>query len=275
MDPKKKLCVVPACQNLRFDLVHKFPMREDRAEIWRKTLKIAKLNALEMADIRKRLFVCSRHFLPSDYKNLESRSLNWNAVPSINLNTFDNPECLDSCTYNVTSDSLAATLCTSSLASSRPETSPVAVTPKKPPNITPSTPPMPALSLSATPSPTAVRRISLSSLPLSPETTVKAAVRAARPSITSQLRRLVKAKKISSGETRTPQRMIMKASEIKLVLKSMKEKKSQTTLRLEAPNLRNPNIPSLSPELHKKKLLKEEEGQVQFVYQMDLEKEGE
>lgn len=80
-------------------------MRADRAEIWRKALKISDLDDLEMTDIRKRLFVCSRHFLPSDYKNLESRSLNWNAVPSINLTAFDNNNCMDSCTYIITTSS--------------------------------------------------------------------------------------------------------------------------------------------------------------------------
>lgn len=49
-----------------------------------------------MDDLRKRSFVCSRHFLPCDYKNAQSRSLNWNAVPKINLSRYDNPIGLDS-----------------------------------------------------------------------------------------------------------------------------------------------------------------------------------
>lgn len=49
-----------------------------------------------MEDIRKRYFICSRHFLPSDYKNAQSRSLNWNAVPKINLTCYDNRNGLDS-----------------------------------------------------------------------------------------------------------------------------------------------------------------------------------
>lgn len=131
MDAKKKPCVVPACRNLRFDLVHRFPMRGDRAEIWRKTLKIEEINSLDIVDVRKRFFVCSRHFLPSDYKNTESRGLNWNAVPSINLITFDNPNCMDSCSYDAaeahkstqaaTAESSKPCLSQESAASSKPQ----------------------------------------------------------------------------------------------------------------------------------------------------------
>lgn len=35
--------------------------------------------------IRKRFFICSRHFAKASYKNAESRSLNFTAVPSLNI----------------------------------------------------------------------------------------------------------------------------------------------------------------------------------------------
>lgn len=98
---KKKLCVVPVCRHLRFALVHKFPMSLERAELWRTALNIPELTHLDWPDIRKRLFVCSRHFLLSDYKNMDSKNLNWNAVPSINLTTFDDFNCMDTCTFDV------------------------------------------------------------------------------------------------------------------------------------------------------------------------------
>lgn len=39
--------------------------------------------------VRKRYFICSRHFSLKEYKNAESRSLNLTAVPSLNLNDLD------------------------------------------------------------------------------------------------------------------------------------------------------------------------------------------
>lgn len=42
-----------------------------------------------LADIRRKFFICSRHFRAEDYKHAQSRSLNQNAVPSLNLHTLD------------------------------------------------------------------------------------------------------------------------------------------------------------------------------------------
>lgn len=86
---------------MRFHLVHKFPMKDDRAELWRKALNIPELMAMHIRDIRIKYLVCSRHFRKTDYKNENSRSLNWNAVPSINLLRFDDKDCHDSATFDV------------------------------------------------------------------------------------------------------------------------------------------------------------------------------
>lgn len=79
-------------------------MKDDRAEMWREALKIPELMAMTIKDIRLKCLVCSRHFKKTDYKNNQSRSLNWNAVPSINLITFDDKNCNDSVTYDISNN---------------------------------------------------------------------------------------------------------------------------------------------------------------------------
>jgi len=59
---KKRACLLPTCKGERFDLVHKFPMDKERAELWRKALDIADLYNYPLEQLRKRVFICSRHF---------------------------------------------------------------------------------------------------------------------------------------------------------------------------------------------------------------------
>uniref|UniRef100_A0A1B0CUK0 Trimethyllysine dioxygenase, mitochondrial n=1 Tax=Lutzomyia longipalpis TaxID=7200 RepID=A0A1B0CUK0_LUTLO len=92
---KKRACVVPVCKDERFDLVHKLPMNQERAEEWVTNLDIPELATHSIEDLRKRIFVCSRHFRRQDYKNIESRCLNKTAVPSINLKALDNFNVID------------------------------------------------------------------------------------------------------------------------------------------------------------------------------------
>jgi hypothetical protein len=51
---------------------------------------IPKINSLTVDEIKKKYFICSRHFLAKDYKNAISRSVNTTAIPSINLDSLDN-----------------------------------------------------------------------------------------------------------------------------------------------------------------------------------------
>uniref|UniRef100_A0AAG5DFJ6 Trimethyllysine dioxygenase, mitochondrial n=1 Tax=Anopheles atroparvus TaxID=41427 RepID=A0AAG5DFJ6_ANOAO len=87
-----RLCCVPCCKNEKFSLVHKFPSDNERAERWRRALAIDNFIGLPIEVIRKRYYVCSRHFRDSDYKNKASRSINTTAVPSINLFALNEPE---------------------------------------------------------------------------------------------------------------------------------------------------------------------------------------
>lgn len=92
MTPKehiKRLCLIPLCKNERFDLVHKFPMDNQRAEEWRRAINIPEINSLSLDLLRKRT-ICSKHFRKEDYKNIESRSLNKTAVPSLNFTQTQN-----------------------------------------------------------------------------------------------------------------------------------------------------------------------------------------
>lgn len=91
---KLKLCVLPTCKGKRYDLVHKFPMNQERAQQWIDIIDLPELKNIPLDKVRKRFFVCSRHFRPQDYKNCESRSLNITAYPSLHLKVseFDSNE---------------------------------------------------------------------------------------------------------------------------------------------------------------------------------------
>ncbi|XP_049297013.1 uncharacterized protein LOC125770944 [Anopheles funestus] len=92
---KLRSCCVPCCKDEKFPLVHKFPSDNERAEQWRRVLGIDSFIGLPIEVIRKRYYICSRHFRDSDYKNKASRSINVTAVPSINLVTLNDPEGLN------------------------------------------------------------------------------------------------------------------------------------------------------------------------------------
>ncbi|XP_035905202.1 uncharacterized protein LOC118509122 [Anopheles stephensi] len=92
---KLRSCCVPCCKDEKFSLVHKFPSDNERAEQWRRVLGIDSFIGLPIEIIRKRYYICSRHFRDSDYKNKASRSINITAVPSINLVTLNDPEGLN------------------------------------------------------------------------------------------------------------------------------------------------------------------------------------
>uniref|UniRef100_A0A182M3T7 trimethyllysine dioxygenase n=1 Tax=Anopheles culicifacies TaxID=139723 RepID=A0A182M3T7_9DIPT len=92
---KLRSCCVPCCKDEKFTLVHKFPSDNERAEHWRRVLGIDSFIGLPIEIIRKRYYICSRHFRDSDYKNKASRSINVTAVPSINLVTLNDPEGLN------------------------------------------------------------------------------------------------------------------------------------------------------------------------------------
>lgn len=87
--------MVPVCGNTKFNLVHKFPADKERFEQWIEALSlngertVTKLQNLTPDAVRKRYFVCARHFTLSEYKHTASRSLNLTAVPKLNLRKLD------------------------------------------------------------------------------------------------------------------------------------------------------------------------------------------
>lgn len=82
---KLKLCAIPTCEGKRYDLVHKFPMNNERAQQWIDAIDMPELRGMPLDKVRKRFFICSKHFRPQDYKNCESRSLNTTAYPRLLL----------------------------------------------------------------------------------------------------------------------------------------------------------------------------------------------
>lgn len=88
-----KSCVIPICEGKKFSLVHKFPADSQRYTEWQNAIQkdgpIEKLHDKSHDAIRKRYFICARHFSLSSYKNIESRSLNLTAVPHLNLTNLD------------------------------------------------------------------------------------------------------------------------------------------------------------------------------------------
>lgn len=82
---KLKLCAISTCEGKRYDLVHKFPMNNERAQQWIDAIDMPELREMPLDKVRKRFFICSKHFRPQDYKNCESRSLNTTAYPRLHL----------------------------------------------------------------------------------------------------------------------------------------------------------------------------------------------
>lgn len=95
-DRKLRPCAMPSCQGERFDLVHKFPMDNERAKTWLRSINVPELNGLPLDQLRKKYFICSKHFRKIDYKNCESRSLNQTAYPRLFLSTDDTTDPADS-----------------------------------------------------------------------------------------------------------------------------------------------------------------------------------
>lgn len=92
---KLKLCAIPTCEGKRYDLVHKFPMNNERAQQWIDAIDIPELREMPLDKVRKRFFICSKHFRPQDYKNCESRSLNMTAYPRLHLKVGVEDECTE------------------------------------------------------------------------------------------------------------------------------------------------------------------------------------
>lgn len=90
---KLKLCAIPTCEGKRYDLVHKFPMNNERAQQWIDAIDMPELREMPLDKVRKRFFICSKHFRPLDYKNCESRSLNTTAYPRLHLKPGTEQEC--------------------------------------------------------------------------------------------------------------------------------------------------------------------------------------
>lgn len=90
---KLKLCAIPTCEGKRYDLVHKFPMNNERAQQWIDAIDMPELQEMPLDKVRKRFFICSKHFRPQDYKNCESRSLNTTAYPRLHLKVGIESEC--------------------------------------------------------------------------------------------------------------------------------------------------------------------------------------
>lgn len=99
---KLKLCALPSCKGKRYDLVHKFPMNNERAQKWIDIIDLPELKKMPIDKVRKRFFICSKHFRPQDYKNCESRSLNITAYPRLLLKSEED-EALDQYPVNVNS----------------------------------------------------------------------------------------------------------------------------------------------------------------------------
>lgn len=82
---KTRSCIVPTCAGRRYELVHKFPRDDPRAEVWRERINNPILFTHSLQEIRKKWFVCGRHFRPNDYINPVSHNINKTAIPSLFL----------------------------------------------------------------------------------------------------------------------------------------------------------------------------------------------
>lgn len=94
-DRNLRHCMMDSCKGTRNNLVHKFPMDNERCERWRTIINYPVLNSISLDLIRRRYFICTKHFRAQDYKHAESRSLNTTAFPSLLLHRLNPDECND------------------------------------------------------------------------------------------------------------------------------------------------------------------------------------
>lgn len=105
-----KFCCIPVCEGEKFHLVHKFPSDRLKFLEWMTLIELADVDGrapkimkgLSQEDIKKKFFICCRHFSVDSYKSKfrhkttsstnvmifldkDSRSLNTTAVPNLNL----------------------------------------------------------------------------------------------------------------------------------------------------------------------------------------------
>jgi THAP domain len=70
---QKKSCIIPHCAEEKFELVHKFPSDSEKFNEWIRIItkdnEIPKLKDVEQETIRKKFFICCRHFELSHYKS--------------------------------------------------------------------------------------------------------------------------------------------------------------------------------------------------------------
>ncbi|XP_059220920.1 trimethyllysine dioxygenase, mitochondrial-like isoform X3 [Stomoxys calcitrans] len=86
-------CALPQCSGLRFNLVHKFPRRQERLQQWLDAIGSTRLSSIPHERLNL-LWICCRHFRVEDYVNPQSKTLNIAAVPSLNLQNLND---LDKC----------------------------------------------------------------------------------------------------------------------------------------------------------------------------------
>lgn len=71
-----KYCCLPVCSGEKFNLVHKFPSDNAKYQEWINVVKKSsngslpeKMKSLDQDQIKKRFFICSRHFGLNSYKS--------------------------------------------------------------------------------------------------------------------------------------------------------------------------------------------------------------
>lgn len=72
----QKSCCIPVCKGSKFNLVHKFPSDRVKFLEWMTLLELANeghapniLRTLSQEEIKKRFFICCRHFSIDSYKS--------------------------------------------------------------------------------------------------------------------------------------------------------------------------------------------------------------
>lgn len=81
----RRCCVVGCTETDLSILAHRFPKPENVAQKWQENLN---LESISLEDLQRGSYVvCTRHFKPSDYRNVNSNCLNTTAVPNHEKNT--------------------------------------------------------------------------------------------------------------------------------------------------------------------------------------------
>ncbi|KAJ8957619.1 hypothetical protein NQ317_013238, partial [Molorchus minor] len=77
--PSSKYCLVCGFSKDEVEKMHRFPVNEAKSKVWQENMGIKHVPGIKLSNH----VICSRHFSPNAYANLETMKLLRDAVPTL------------------------------------------------------------------------------------------------------------------------------------------------------------------------------------------------